>query len=128
MGSKNSVTGPHGHTFSFPEIMGSQDSVTGPYCLWRHTLFPCDHGQSRLRHWATWPHILIPQDNGQSRFRHWSVLFIATYSSLAIMGSHESVTGPYGHTFSFLEINSSQDSFTGPYYLWRHTLFPCDHG
>ncbi|KAI8726616.1 hypothetical protein BgiBS90_038292 [Biomphalaria glabrata] len=28
MGSKYSVTGPFGHTFSFPDIMGSQDSVT----------------------------------------------------------------------------------------------------
>ncbi|KAK0068420.1 hypothetical protein Bpfe_002355 [Biomphalaria pfeifferi] len=93
MGSQDSVTGPHGDTFSFPRIMDSQDSVTGPYCLWRHTLFPCNHGQQRLRHRAKWRNIFLPQDNGQSRFRHWSVLFIE------VMGSNYSVTGPNGHTF-----------------------------
>ncbi|KAK0068408.1 hypothetical protein Bpfe_002343 [Biomphalaria pfeifferi] len=44
------------------------------------------------------------------------------------MGSHDSTHGPYGHNFSSPEIMGSQDSVTGPYCLWRHTLLPRDHG
>ncbi|KAK6973147.1 hypothetical protein BgiMline_024342 [Biomphalaria glabrata] len=158
--------------------MGSQDSVIGPYCLWRHTLFPCDHGQSRLRHWSVlfmathslpptswavktpslvrtvygdtlsfpaimgsqdfvigpyclWRHTLFPCDHGQSRLRHWSVLFMATHSlpptSWAVKTS-SLVRTVYGDTLSSPDIMGSQDSVIGPYCLWRHTLFPCDHG
>ncbi|KAK0068407.1 hypothetical protein Bpfe_002342 [Biomphalaria pfeifferi] len=91
--------GSHGHNFSSPEIVGSQDSVTVPYCLWRHTLLPRDHGQSRLRHRAIGPHIFLPRDHGLSILRHWCVLFIATQSSTAIMGSQGAVLFMFTHHF-----------------------------
>ncbi|KAK6973157.1 hypothetical protein BgiMline_024352 [Biomphalaria glabrata] len=94
MGSQDSVTGPHGHTFSFPRIMGSQDSVIGPYCLLRHTL--------PLQSWAvTNPspgHMAThsPSSRSTAVKIHSLVrtIYGDTHSSPAIMGSKDSVTGP----------------------------------
>ncbi|KAK0068134.1 hypothetical protein Bpfe_002069 [Biomphalaria pfeifferi] len=98
--------------------MSSQDSVIGSYCLWRHTLFPCDHGQSilcqwavlfmashgqsRIRHMGHMATISPPRDHGHSRLRHWSYWFMATHTlalrSWAVKTPSKGRT-VYGHTF-----------------------------
>ncbi|KAI8726539.1 hypothetical protein BgiBS90_038336 [Biomphalaria glabrata] len=90
MGSQYSVTGPYCHTFSV--WISWAVKTPSPGHMATHSPSPI-HGQSRLRHRAIWPHIFF----------------------LDIMGSQDSVTGPYGHTSYFWIIMGSQDSVTGPY-------------
>ncbi|KAK0068405.1 hypothetical protein Bpfe_002340 [Biomphalaria pfeifferi] len=117
--------GSYGHNFSSPEIMGSQDSVTVPYCLWRHTLFPRDHVQSRLRQRAIGPHIFFPRDHGLSILCHWCVLIIAIHT---LPLRSWAVKGPYCLCPLTLFHCDQGQSRIRHRAIWPHIVLPRDHG
>ncbi|KAK0068417.1 hypothetical protein Bpfe_002352 [Biomphalaria pfeifferi] len=133
------VTGPFGHSFSFlPPDHGllillhwcvlfiathtlplRSWAVKGPYCLWPHTLFHCDQGQSRIRHRAIWPLIFLPSP------RSWAVMTLhmghmATISHLPrswVVKTPLPVRIVYGDTRSSPEIMGCQYFVNGAYCL-----------
>ncbi|KAI8726642.1 hypothetical protein BgiBS90_038318 [Biomphalaria glabrata] len=137
MGSQDSVTGPYGHTFSFPYswvvktpspgLMATHSfswiswavKTPSPGHMATHSPSPISWAVKTPSpgHMATHspsPDIMGSQDSVTSR-----TVYGDTISFSEIMDNQYSVTGPYGHTFSFLDIMGSQDSVTGPY---SHTL------
>ncbi|KAK0056039.1 hypothetical protein Bpfe_014440 [Biomphalaria pfeifferi] len=135
MCSQDSVTGPYGHTFLFPDIMGSQDSVTRRIVYGNTISFSEIMGYlysvtgqmaTHFRFLISWA-VNTPSPGHMATHSSspisWSVktpllvvLCTATQSLFSeYMGSQCSVTGLYGHIFSYPVIMGSEDSVTGPY-------------